>query len=75
MADVTTTAPPDPSDRCPMCEGTGRYQRPIFMQTPQGLIPTFEASACSLCRGTGLMSVAVTGGDAEPATVNTTEDE
>jgi hypothetical protein len=48
---------PDTSDQCPRCEGTG---------TLHG-VPYDDP--CALCSGTGLMSVAVTGGDAEPARV------
>jgi len=47
------TAPPDPSDQCPRCEGTGRYRR--YGEPPN--------TPCWLCRGTGLMSVSVKSGD------------
>ncbi len=41
--------PPATDEKCPRCEGAGKYQR----------FPNSPASSCSLCIGTGLMSEAV----------------
>lgn len=63
-AAFASSQPEAPADKCPRCDGTGRYRRPIVDASLTLIYPEVH---CTLCRGTGIMSEAVK--EPAPATV------